>query len=438
MIASRPAEFRSNISTAFGEISAGGLDGNPRERPRFERESQFMRVVARYCTLFLLTLSSPAWGDGELVPMPAEWGVTLVFDESAAALAQNDIRVAVEQALGAPVLLEPSPERPTLRVSLAGDGVLVLTYQRSASTLERRLPNPQSSEQIPLLVGLAAVNLFRNQAADLMPKPEPPSAPEAAPAEPRALPAAVEPPEPAPEIEKRDAPKQFRNWFGIHLGLDLALMTTSNACDPAAREKDGFVCFNPDGSTYTGTPSSGAAGSIRGGLNAATVPLLISFEHIFGSFGVEARAGYAFNGGPKPQNGSAFLPLRAELRGKFWPLGTNAPAFDFRPYLYLGAGLAQVDATTHSSIVDCSGLQEPQFMNCVAAENPTEAQQFGGTLRTTMTVMQSLGLASFTAGAGTTFALADGHAIVLDLSFMLLVPATGFTMEPSIGYRIGL
>jgi hypothetical protein len=167
------------------------------------------------------------------------------------------------------------------------------------------------------------------------------------------------------------------------------------------------------------------------------VPLLISFEHTFGSIGVEARAGIAFNGGPKPQNASAFLPFRAELRGKLWPLGANAQAFAFRPYLHLGAGLAQVDATTDSSIVDCSGVPEPLFMNCVAAENPTEAQQFGGRLRT-VTVMKSLGLASFTAGGGTTFALADGHAIVLDLSFMLLAPSVGFTMEPSIGYRIGI
>src|SRR5262245_20169981 len=132
MIASRPAEFRSNISTASLEISASGLDCSPRERPRFERESQSMRV-ARYCTLFLLTLSSPAWGDGEIAPMPPEWGseaaaLTLVFDESAAALPHTEIRIAVERALGARVGLEPSPERPTLRVSLAADGKLVLTY----------------------------------------------------------------------------------------------------------------------------------------------------------------------------------------------------------------------------------------------------------------------------------------------------------------------
>ena len=446
MIPSRSAEFRSNISTAFREIVAGGRSlqtiANPRERPRFERESPFMRV-ARYCTLFLLTFSSPAWGDeGEMAPVPAEWGskaaaLTVVFDESAAALPQTDIRIAVERALGARVGLEPSPERPTLRVSLDADGTLVLAYQRPASTLERRLPNPQSSDQIPLLVGLAAVNLVRNQAADLMPRPEPPSAPQPAPPEPRAPPAAAQPVQPARQVEKQRAPLPFRNWFGIHIGLDFAPMSTSNACDPSSREEDGFVCFNSDGSTYAGTSSRGAAGSISSGLTTGTVPLLISFEHTFGSFGVEGRAGYAFNGGPRPTNGKAFFPARIELRGKLWPLGANAPAFAFRPYLHLGAGLAQVDATVDASVVDCSGLPVSLFVNCLTASNPTEAQMFGGKFGT-VAVWRRLGVASFTAGGGTTFALADGHAIVLDLNFMLLVPSVGFTLEPSIGYRIGI
>src|SRR5207342_2809083 len=96
----------------------------------------------------------------------------------------------------------------------------------------------------------------------------------------------------------------------------------------------------------------------------------LSYEHIFGSFGLEARAGYAFRGGPQPTGGKAFLPVRAELRGKFWPLGANAPAFAFRPYLHLGAGLAQVDAMVHDvSIVDCSQAPDTQRNDCLTADN---------------------------------------------------------------------
>jgi hypothetical protein len=455
MIASRSAEFRSNISTSSRKIVEIGSDlrtvpicaiaANCGERARFERESPLMRVlVARYCTLSLLTFSSPAWGDsGEMAPLPAEWGseaaaVALVFDESAAALPQVDIRIAVERALGAPVALQPSPERPTLRVSLAADGTLLLTYQRPASTLERRLPNPLRSDQIPLLVGLAAVNLVRNQAADLTPRPEPPSSTEPAPPEPRAPPASAPSPEPTPEVKTRNAPASFRSWFGIHVGVDLVPLSASNACDIASRNNDHIRCFSPDGSTYLGTPSRGAAGNISGGLKAATVPVLLSFEHTFGSFGVEARAGYAFNGGPRPAGGAAFFPVRAELRGEFWPLGTNAPDLAFRPYLHLGAGLAQVDAQVHGvEIVDCTSAPPSQFDACRAASSPSEAQAFHG-VQQTVTIVKSLGLVSFTAGGGTTFALADRHALVLEVNFLMLLPATGFALEPSIGYRIGI
>ena len=52
--------------------------------------------------------------------------------------------------------------------------------------------------------------------------------------------------------------------------------------------------------------------------------------------------------------------------------------------------------------------------------------------------MKSFGKASFAAGGGATFAIADGHAIVLELSFMMLFPSTGLGISPSIGYEIGL
>jgi hypothetical protein len=371
--------------------------------------------------------------------MPAEWGVSLVFDQSAAPLPQADIRIAVERALEVPVALEPNADRPTLRMSLAPDGALLLAYERPASTLERRLPNPQRSDQIPLLVGLAAVNLVRNQAADLTPQPEPPSSTELAQWEPRAPPASAPVPPPEPPAKKRSAPAPVTNWFGIHVGLDLAfLSSSSNACAPASRENDGFVCFPTEGGTYAGTPSRGAAGTIGGGLTVATVPVLLSYEHTFGSFGLEARAGYAFNGGPQPAGGKAFLPVRAELRGKFWPLGATAPASAFRPYLHLGAGLAQVDAMVHDvSIVDCSQAPDTQRNDCLTANNALEAQSFQG-LQRTVTVMKSFGLASFTAGGGTTFSVADQQAIVLELNVMALLPAGGVVLEPSLGYRIGI
>jgi hypothetical protein len=136
-------------------------------------------------------------------------------------------------------------------------------------------------------------------------------------------------------------------------------------------------------------------------------------------------------------NRPAFFPVRAELRGKFWPLGPTASSLVLRPYLHLGVGLAQVDAVVHDvSIVDCS--IEPRLINdCRTASSAIEARVNGGELRN-VTVLKSFGKASFSAGAGATLAIADGHAMVLDLSFTAFLPSTGLSITPSIGYEIGL
>jgi hypothetical protein len=404
-----------------------------------------MRSTVARCALFFLTLSLLARGaeTAPLVPMPAEWRLTLTFDESAATLPQDDIRTAVETALGVPVELEPSAAHPTLCVSVAPDGSLLLVYQRSDATLERRLPHPTRADQIPVLVGLAATNLVWDQMGALVPRTETPRELEYAP-----LPAGTPdpnppgrspqpaPPTPAPLSKSRKAPPHFEHWLGLHVGVDLVPLSANAACDRFAAD-EGFVCLLPDGSTYTGVPSISAAGKLEGGVVAATVPILLSYEYILGSFGLGGRFGYAFNGGPHVANRPAFFPVRAELRGKFWPLGPTASSLVLRPYLHLGVGLAQVDAVVHDvSIVDCS--IEPRLINdCRTASSAIEARVNGGELRN-VTVLKSFGKASFSAGAGATLAIADGHAMVLDLSFTAFLPSTGLSITPSIGYEIGL
>jgi hypothetical protein len=89
------------------------------------------------------------------------------------------------------------------------------------------------------------------------------------------------------------------------------------------------------------------------------------------------------------------------------------------------------------SIGDCSQAPDTQRNDCLTANNALEAQSFQG-LQRTVTVMKSFGLASFTAGGGTTFSVADQQAIVLELNVMALLPAGGVVLEPSLGYRIGI
>jgi hypothetical protein len=55
-----------------------------------------------------------------------------------------------------------------------------------------------------------------------------------------------------------------------------------------------------------------------------------------------------------------------------------------------------------------------------------------------MTAVKSLGLAYLTAGGGVAYTLAGQHSVVLNLNFMLPLPSSGFVLEPSLGYQIGI
>ena len=88
-----------------------------------------------------------------------------------------------------------------------------------------------------------------------------------------------------------------------------------------------------------------------GGFRLATTRLLIGYDRVLlPNISAGVRLGYAIGGGPSEPNGAAFVPVHAELRGTYWfaPIQLG----ELRPYGTVGAGLAQVDSSVTTQVVD--------------------------------------------------------------------------------------
>jgi hypothetical protein len=239
------------------------------------------------------------------------------------------------------------------------------------------------------------------------------------------------------------------NWIGIHFGWDLASISADNACAPSSRD-DHIACFYGGNKTFSGEANVTADGKINPGFAPSTMRAMVSYERLFGAIGAELRLGFAFNGGPTPDGGTAFLPLHAEVRGKWWMLGSDAFSKPgIRPWVHLGGGIAQVDAQVSVQVADCSALSNAEPMpgepsprqRCINAPSAREAYQVtDGSKRgvkSQLTAVKQLGQSFVTIGGGAMYAIGKSHGPILNVNFMIPFPSTGFVLEPSIGYGVG-
>jgi hypothetical protein len=236
-----------------------------------------------------------------------------------------------------------------------------------------------------------------------------------------------------------------KNLVGVHFGFDIPYVSSTGACTADASQHDNFVCFNGNQTygaigTNTGPPSLAAQGKISGGFTFATMRVMASYERLFGGLGLEARLGFAFNGGQTPQGGSAFLPVHAEARLKAWlrgAAGFQSPGF--RPWLHIGGGVAQVDAKVNVDIVDCApayAMSPAQGGGCSSTSDPLIARGYaGGRPPLHVVATKQLGQEFGTVGGGVMYAVTENHGAVLNLNLMIPFPSVSFVFEPSIGYE---
>ncbi|HEY0466784.1 MAG TPA: hypothetical protein VGC79_21405, partial [Polyangiaceae bacterium] len=225
-----------------------------------------------------------------------------------------------------------------------------------------------------------------------------------------------------------------KNWLGIHFAQDIAIIGGTDVCSAAARANDGYSCF-PEGTenAYNGNPFPGAG--IQTGTVIATRRLLLSYDRaVTRNLTLGARAGFAFGGGP-PANGKSFLPFHGELRLAYW-FGKGVFAKKgLRPYIHLGGGLAQVDGRVKVTIADCESIMDNAVYNRCIVGDPAVKDQTTGV---PMDVWKKMGQAFVTGGGGAVWAFTDRLGAQLNLNLMVMLPTSGFVIQPSIGMIYGL
>jgi hypothetical protein len=194
-----------------------------------------------------------------------------------------------------------------------------------------------------------------------------------------------------------------RNLLGLHISQDIAIVSGTDVC--AATNTENWICYNANG------PRSYAQGqgtNIASGTSIAHTTAFVSYDRAFTpNLTAGIRVGYAFTG----KSPGDFLPIRAELRAQYF-FGSNALGNKgFRPFVHVGGGLAQVDAKVRVAI--------PSDNNA-----PYDA-------------WKSMGKSFAMLGGGLMYALSPSGGLVLDVQAMILFPASGVVLQPSLGYVLG-
>jgi hypothetical protein len=250
-----------------------------------------------------------------------------------------------------------------------------------------------------------------------------------------------------------------KNWIGLHFAHDFAIVGGEDVCTVASQTNNAFACFVRG----TTRPFPGPVNNVNGAPQGAqpgtndriatgfsqvgktTMRVLASFDRaLIPNLTVGGRVGFAFNGGPKPPNGKAFLPLHVEARGQYFfgknPLGKKG----LRPYVHAGGGLAQVDAKLAVKATDCGAIVDDTQQSGIRGANPAEYELCQDRensevhVSTELDAYKKLGQGFIDAGGGAVFALTPNSGVQLNLNVMFMLPNTGLVLEPSLGYVMGL
>jgi hypothetical protein len=197
--------------------------------------------------------------------------------------------------------------------------------------------------------------------------------------------------------------------------LDAAVLTpVDNVCSPGGPAN--WVCFDTDGSRYAGNPQPRLDNNnIKPGLALSTIRLVAAYDHLLSDrVSLGLRLGFAFNGGPTPPGGSAFLPIHVEARGTY---NFDTEPARLIPFLFGSLGIEEVDTKVSVLIV----------------EVPCGVGYSSGCART-VSAWRRAGYQFLGAGGGARYALGDHGAIVGDVRVSVTFSSSAAVFTPEIGY----
>ncbi len=228
------------------------------------------------------------------------------------------------------------------------------------------------------------------------------------------------------EADEPEAELGVVNWLSAALQQDFLMFSgETGVCAPGKPEE--LSCFRADDvfRPATADNTAGNGGTVAGGFRVATTRLLIGYDRVLlPNISAGVRLGYAIGGGPAEPNGAAFVPVHAELRGTYWFAPVQLG--ELRPYGTVGAGLAQIDSSVTTEIVDrCpSNMETPP---CTVGQIATSR----------VTVWKKTGTTFASLGGGALYPLTEKSGINAELKAVVLFPSSGFSVSFQAGYTHG-
>jgi hypothetical protein len=215
------------------------------------------------------------------------------------------------------------------------------------------------------------------------------------------------------------------NWLSAGLQQDFLMFSGESGVCTTDRPEE-LSCYRA-GDVYrdpTVEGTAGDGGEVAGGFRPATTRLLIGYDRVlFPNISIGVRLGYAIGGGPSEPGGASFVPFHAELRGTYWfspiEIGT------LRPFAMLGGGLAQVDSSVSTEVVDQSN------------QGQIRVDEEGQPIASRVTVWKKTGTTFASLGAGAMYPLSDHGGITAELKGVFLFPSSGMSISLQAGYTHG-
>jgi hypothetical protein len=214
-----------------------------------------------------------------------------------------------------------------------------------------------------------------------------------------------------------------------------------------------YACFYQDGEDATGQfygdpAEKGGTNGISGGLGVGGARVMIGYDReLWNGLGVGARFGIAFGGSPSsdtgppsntdydtPAQAKGFLPIHWEIRANYYIFGSGLEKGKIRPYVFVGGGQGQVNASVAVSVCDRvaeDGTRPPEDPDSSCEVDGVEAQS------RQLDAYKITGLGHVDAGGGATYAITENFGVALELKLMFMVPTFGFVLAPTLGPVFG-